>query len=85
MLAFASYSREAIKNLINTCWNAFLREVPRKSVGRFLTVPDFPYAVCLFKHCAQVSRSLSLIDGVTTLSNTLSILLAEKEEHSFLG
>ena len=30
-------------------------------------------------------RSLPLIDGVTTLSNTLSILLAEKEEHSFLN
>ena len=28
---------------------------------------------------------LSLIHGITTLSNTLSTLLAEKEEYSFLN
>ena len=82
---FTSSSHEANKNLINAYWTALLREAPRKSVGRFWTGHDISYAVCLSKPCGGLSRSLSLTDGVTTLSNTLSVLLAEKEKHSFLN
>ena len=85
MLTFASSSHEVTKSLINACWNVLLHKAPRKSVGRFWTGPDLSYAVCLSKPCARTSDSLSLTDGVTTLSNTLSILLAVKEEHSFLN
>ena len=50
-----------------------------------LTGPDVSYAVCLSKLCARKSCLFSLIDGVTILSNKISILLAEKEEHNCLN
>ena len=85
MLVFASSSDEVTKNLINACLNALLHKAPTKFVSRFWTGPDISYDVCLSKSCAGISRSLFLIDGVSILSNTISILLAEKEEHSFLN
>ena len=71
MLKCASSSHEATKNLINAYWNALLRKARWKSVGRFWRGPDIAFIIFDY--------------GVTSLSNILSILLAEKGEHSFLN
>ena len=82
---FASSSHEATKYLIHVCWNVLLCKPPRKFVGRFWNGPNISYAVWLSKPCARILRSLSLIGGASTLSNTLSIYLTQISEHSFLN
>ena len=77
-------SHEATKNFINACWNALLHKAPRKSVGHFWTGPNISHAVCLSKPCVRISRSLSLIDSVTNLSNTLSFFWQKKKNTVFL-